>query len=188
MKKLSLIAIILIAGFSSKAQVSVGLKLATNFANIIQVSGSGEKVNTSSRTAFSFGGFAKISLSEKIKLQPEFLYQGMGGKISDITFKNDYVSVPILIQYAVTNNFSLEAGPQIGLLVSSKVSGEDVKDAFKSSDIQLLIGASLGLTDKLGAGVRYGMGISNITTDSYSSVKTDLKNRAFSIMVSYKLF
>ena len=62
-------------------------------------------------------------------------------------------------------------------------------EIFKSSDFQVLIGASLNLTDKIGVGARYGTSMSSIATDSYSSsLKTDVKNKAFTVMLSYKLF
>ena len=93
------------------------------------------------------------------------------------------------MKYGITDNFYLEAGPQFSLLVSSKAADEDIKDAFKSSDFQVLIGASLNFTDKIGAGVRYGMGMSNIASSSFSNdLNTDIRNKAFMVMVSYKIF
>lgn len=187
MKKVILVAFVILLGSNLEAQISAGLKLGTSFSSV-QVSGGGVSISTSNRTAFNFGGYARIDLPSSFKLQPEFLYQGMGGTIDGATINNDYLTVPILLQYAVTKNFSLEAGPQIGLLVSSKSQGEDVKEEFKSSDLQMLVGASVGLTGKIGVGVRYGMSLSSIAKSSYSDVEADVKNKAFSIMVSYKLF
>lgn len=186
MKKIILVGLVILIGSRINAQVAAGLKLGTSFASV-QTSGGGVSVSTSNRTAFTFGGYARIDLPKSLKLQPEFLYQGMGGTVGGATFKNDYLTVPILLQYGVTNNFLLEAGPQIGLLVSSKIEGENIKDAFKSSDVQMLIGASVGITGKIGIGARYGMSLTNIASSSYSTVQTDVKNKAFTIMLSYKL-
>lgn len=190
MKKIVLIVIVMVVGFSLNAQVSVGLKGGTSFSSIqIKESSQSMKSSSDNRTAFMAGGYATISMSDKLKLQPEFLYQGMGGSIDKVTFKNEYVSIPVLLKYAITDNFYLEAGPQFSLLVSSKAAGEDIKDAFKSSDFQVLIGASLNLTDKIGTGVRYGMGMSNIASNSFNSnISTDIRNKAFMVMVSYKIF
>ena len=152
-----------------------------------------ESANASStgdnnRTAFVLGAYATLSMSEKLKIQPEVLYQGMGGSINNVVFENNYVSVPILLKYGLTNSFYLEAGPQFSILSSSTSAGMDIKDKFTSSDFQVLIGASLNLTDKIGAGVRYGMGMSNIASNSYKSIiNTDIKNNAFMVMLSYKL-
>jgi hypothetical protein len=190
MKKIILIGMVMIVGLRLKAQISVGLNGGTSFSSIqIKESSQSMKSTSDNRTGIVLGGYATISMSEKLKLQPEFLYQGMGGSIDKVTFKNDYVSIPVLLKYGITNNFYLEAGPQFSLLVSSKAAGEDIKDAFKSSDFQLLIGASLTLTDKIGAGVRYGMGMSNIASNSFNSnISTDIRNKAFMVTISYKVF
>ena len=193
MKKISTIVLVLFVFSNIKAQVSVGLKGGTSFASInvkeSYNSSNSSKTSTDNRTGFILGGYATISMSEKIKLQPEFFYQGMGGSMQNVTFKNEYLSIPVLLKYGVTDNFFVEAGPQFALLLSSKAAGEDIKEAFKSSDFQVLVGASLNLTDKIGVGARYGTSMSSIATDSYNnSIKTDVKNRAFTVMLSYKLF
>ena len=190
MKKTILFTLVMIVGISLNAQVSLGLKGGTSFSSIqIKESSQSMKSTSDNRTGFLLGGFATISMSDKLKLQPEFLYQGMGGSIENVIFKNEYVSIPVLLKYGITDNFYLEAGPQFSLLVSSKAADEDIKDAFKSSDFQVLIGASLNFTDKIGAGVRYGMGMSNIASSSFSNdLNTDIRNKAFMVMVSYKIF
>ncbi len=190
MKKIIFFGLVMIVGISLLAQVSVGLKGGTSFSSIqIKESSQSMKSSSDNRTAFMAGGYATISMSDKLKLQPEFLYQGMGGSFDNVTFKNEYVSIPVLLKYGITDNFYLEAGPQFSLLVSSKAADEDIKDAFKSSDFQVLIGASLNFTDKIGAGVRYGMGMSNIASSSFiSDLNTDIRNKAFMVMVSYKIF
>jgi hypothetical protein len=78
----------------------------------------------------ALGGFVNLSVSDKFKIQSELLYQGMGGSFDGETFKSEYVNIPVLAQYAVTENFRIEAGPQFGILVSSKSAGEDIKDNF----------------------------------------------------------
>lgn len=190
MKKLYILFISILAINGIKAQVSVGIKGGTSFASInANVSSNGMNSSSNNRTGFVLGGYATVSLTEKFKLQPEFLYQGMGGSANNVTFKNEYVTVPVLLKYGLTNNFFFEAGPQFAVLLSSKAAGEDIKDAFKSSDFQLLVGASLNLTDKVAVGARYGTSMSSIASDSYnSSFKTDVKNKAFLVMLSYKLF
>lgn len=189
MKKTTLILFVMLVAIKLNAQLSIGIKGGTNFSSIqIKESSQSMKSNSDNRTAFILGGYATISLPSNLKLQPEFLYQGMGGSIDNVTFKNEYVSVPVLLKYGLTENFYLEAGPQFSILLSSKAAGEDIKNAFKSSDFQVLIGASLNLTDKIGAGVRYGMGVSNIASSSFNSnISTDVRNKAFMVMVSYKI-
>jgi opacity protein-like surface antigen len=190
MKKIILLAVVVFVTTTSIAQVSAGLKVGTSFANV-ENAAKGIKATSSNRTAFALGGYVNFSVTDKFKLQPELLYQGMGGSFGDVTFKSEYVNIPVLAQYAVTNNFKLEAGPQFGILLSSKSAGEDIKDAFKSSDFQLLIGASINVTDAIGIGARYGMSMTSIAADvdqAYNDVNSSIKNKAFSIMLTYKLF
>lgn len=189
MKKIIITLLVLTVVSNLKAQISVGLKGGTSFASIELKTASSMNSNTENRTGFVLGGYATISMSEKLKIQPEFLYQGMGGSIQNVAFANDYASVPILFKYSITDNFYVEAGPQFSLLLSSKSAGEDIKNKFTSSDFQVLIGASLNLTDKIGAGVRYGMGMSNIASSSFNqNMNTDIRNKAFMVTVSYKIF
>ena len=189
MKKIIIGIFLLVIVNQVNAQLSIGIKGGTSFASIKKMeSANASSTSDNNRTAFVLGAYATLSMSEKLKIQPEVLYQGMGGSINNVVFENNYVSVPILLKYGLTNSFYLEAGPQFSILSSSTSAGMDIKDKFTSSDFQVLIGASLNLTDKIGAGVRYGMGMSNIASNAYKSIiNTDIKNNAFMVMLSYKL-
>jgi opacity protein-like surface antigen len=190
MKKIILLLVVIFIATTSIAQVSAGLKVGASFANV-ENAAKGVKATSSSRTALALGGFVNFSVSEKFKIQPELLYQGMGGVFDGVTFKNQYVNIPILAQYAITQNFKIEAGPQFGILASSKSAGEDIKDAYKTSDFQLLFGASINVTDAIGIGARYGMSMSSIAADvdkAYNDINTSVKNKAFTVMLTYKLF
>ena len=189
MKKIILLLVVFTAT-TSIAQVSAGLKAGSSFASV-ESAANGMKASTSNRTALALGGFVNVSVSEKFKIQPELLYQGMGGRVNGATFKSEYVNIPVLAQYAVTKNFKIEAGPQFGLLVSSKSAGEDIKDDFKNSDFQLLFGASINVTNAIGIGARYGTSMSNIAADvdqAIDDVNSSIKNKAFTVMLTYKLF
>lgn len=190
MKKIILFFSVVFITSTSIAQVSAGLKLGASFASV-EAAAMGVKASTSNRTALALGGYVNMSVSEKFKIQPELLYQGMGGSLDGVTFKSEYVNIPVLAQYAVTENFKIEAGPQFGILVSSKSAGEDIKDAFKTSDFQLLFGASINVTSSIGIGARYGMSVSSIAADvdqAYDEINSSVKNKAFSVMLTYKLF
>ncbi len=63
-------------------------------------------------------------ISEKFAFQPELLYSAQGSDYDDEDFsgsvKADYLNVPLMAKYYVGEGFSLEAGPQVGLLLSAK--------------------------------------------------------------------
>jgi hypothetical protein len=80
MKKFLLTILVIIFVSNLEAQVSLGLKGGTSFASIKLIESSQSmKSSSDNRTAFMLGGYASISMSKKLKLQPEVLYQGMGG-------------------------------------------------------------------------------------------------------------
>jgi hypothetical protein len=84
-------------------------------------------------------------------------------------------------------NVNIQAGPQIGFLLSAKRKDdgedEDIKDLFKSTDFgfNLGLGADFG---KLNASARYCIGLSNIADDE----DVEIKNGVFQIALGLKLF
>ena len=187
MKKLSLLAIgITTAIFSYSQGAKFGIKAGLNIANL--------KVedfdNTDSRLGLHAGAFAHIHLSPQWALQPEVLYSAEGAKFDfgggqEVTIKNDYVNIPVMLQYMFDNGFRIEAGPQLGLLVSSKIEDEDdneedAKDSFKSTNFSLGFGLNYLTHSGFGVGGRYNLGISNIAEGS-----GDTKGRVFQISLFY---
>lgn len=186
MKKIILSAVAVLAfGFTNAQEVKFGAKVALNVASL-----TGDVDDPSSYIGFQIGGFAEFKLSEKFAIQPELLYSAQGGKETldgaDFTHKLGYVNIPVMAKFYVANSFSLEAGPQIGFLTSAKGKIEsievDTKDSFKSVDFGLNLGAGYDFTEKLSAGLRYNLGLSNIADiEGY-----DVKNGVFSVSLGYK--
>lgn len=83
--------------------------------------------------------------------------------ISDIKYQFNYVSLPVMLRYNITENFNLQAGPQLGFLMSAKVSDGDnsidIKDGFKGIDFGAGFGAGVDF-GKFNAGIRYYLGLS----------------------------
>ncbi|KIA99659.1 hypothetical protein OA88_19535 [Flavobacterium sp. JRM] len=201
MKKITLSIIAVLAfGFSNAQEVRFGVKGGINLSTL-----TGDIYDASSKVGFQVGGFAEIKLSDKFFVQPELLYSTQGAKSkvsaydfsSESNFKFGYLNVPVMAKYYVMDKFSLEAGPQIGFLVSAKndysysvlgynESGkEDVKDQFKSIDFGVNFGAGYDFTENISAGVRYNLGLSNIT-DFGDGDNAKFKNSVFSLSVGYK--
>lgn len=103
-----------------------------------------------------------------------------------------------MFKYYATEALYIEAGPQVGFLMSAKEdwsasatfggetlseSGEDdVKDAFKSIDFGFNLGAGYNITENLSLGLRYNLGLSNIA----DSDDVKIKNGVFQFAVAYK--
>ena len=183
MKKLLLTAAAVFAfGFANAQETKFGVKAGINLSNW-----GGDVEGTDSKVGLLVGGFAEIKLSDKFAVQPELLYSGMGAKDGDVSLNLNYLAVPVMAKYFVAEKFSLEAGPQIGFLMSAKAKldgeSEDIKDAFKSTDFGFNLGAGYDFTENISAGLRYNMGLSNILEGSGDFKGT---NNAFSLAVAYK--
>ena len=182
MKKVIFLLLIITTVHSSNAQMTFGIKGGINLASVKET-GSGLSSTTSNRTAFLLGVFGNFQVSDHLKVQPELAYSGMGGSILGQSFQEEYLIVPVVGQYFLTEKLYLQAGPQLGLLMSAKAAGTDIKSSFKTTDLQLLIGGGYHLTDNISIDARYGFSLGSISTGSYAAY-TD-KNRAFSFTVAY---
>lgn len=175
MKKIMFIALVAFLSTTAvNAQTTFGVKAGVNFANL-----SGDDVEEAdSRTSFHLGLIAEIMLSENFAVQPEVLYSGQGAEEGDMTLKLDYITIPVMLKYYVSNGLSIEAGPQVGFNVLAEAEGEDIED------VKTDIGAGLGLGYALNQGIffqaRYNFGFSDIVED------VDAKNGVFQLSLGYR--
>lgn len=184
-KVLTVIAVLALISTASFAQTKFGVKLGTNFAN-----GSGDDFeDTDSRIGMVIGGFANFSIiEEKLSFQPELLYSAQGytesytdeGFDVDGTLKADYLNIPLMMKYHF-GGFNVQAGPQVGFLMSAKYEDDDVKDDMKGVDFGFNLGVGYDLDFGLGFDLRYNLGLSNVA--DYDDA--DGKNRVIQFTASY---
>ena len=190
MKKLSILTAIILFGFTSvNAQdINFGAKAGVNFATI-----TGDDVESfSSRTAFHVGFVAEIVISETFSFQPELLYSAQGadwdeGDGFEGTTKVDYLNVPLMAKFYVGEGFSLEAGPQVGFLLSAKdvEEGEedfDLKDYVKGIDFGVNVGVGYKMEGGLNFGARYNLGLSDAND---TEVDSKIKNSVIQAYVGF---
>lgn len=129
------------------------------------------------RDEFSFGyhlgGFAEIGLRNKFSIQPEVVFnqinQDTASKFSQVykldnlsKVKLNYLSIPILLNYKLSNFISVQAGPQFGILMDQNAKlVQNGKDAFKKGDFSMLGGVQLKFSSVRIYG-RYALGLSNL--------------------------
>ncbi|HSD13017.1 MAG TPA: porin family protein [Flavobacterium sp.] len=208
MKRIILAAVALLAFGFVKAQVKqsasntrFGIKGGMNVATL-----TGDEEDTKSLIGLHIGGIVECKINDKFAIQPELLFSMQGTKYeysgydgfetyyAEDKFKLNYLNIPIMAKYYAAKKFYIEAGPQIGFLLSARYeysdsvygSGEeDAKDYVKSVDFGLNIGAGFDFTDNVFAGVRYNFGLSNINDfeddDDFKS-----HNGVLSISAGYK--
>ncbi|MBU0940371.1 MAG: PorT family protein [Bacteroidetes bacterium] len=179
MKKILLVAVLAVLGFvsGSAQEIKFGAKAGLNFASV-----RGENSDVyDTVTAFNLGAVAEIPLSEKISFQPEILFSGQGYSFGNDIAALNYLNVPLMGKYYVTKGLSLEAGPQVGFLLSAKTDNADVKNLFKKIDFGVNAGLGYKLENGLNFSARYNLGLSNIS----SVANTTNKNAVVQLSVGY---
>lgn len=154
-------------GNTPKGHVSIGIKGGVNLYNIHN----DNDTKYDSKVGYNFGLLGHIHLNKSFAIQPELVYSVQGAKymVNNATtnYNLNYINVPVLIQYMFDNGLRLQAGPQLGLLISAKSKTSsttiDNKENVKPIDLALSIGAGYIFPPTgLGIDLRYNHGLSNI--------------------------
>jgi len=193
---------------ANQLDIKFGAKAGLNLATL-----SGDLEGVSSRTSFHIGGMAEVMLNDEFAVQPELLYSSQGAKLDDGTLAFNYLNLPIMGKYFVSDEFTIEAGPQFGYLLSAKLKydsednggggttvdetvgrnakinqaamaeTEDVKDDVKSFDYGLNVGASYILENGINISLRYYLGLAN--GSNFEGNDGKFKNSVFQLSVGY---
>ena len=158
---------------SSKREegIVLGVKGGLNMSNFM-----GDVEDQGMRTSIHLGLLAEIIVSDNFSVQPELLYSGQGSTYTGSApgfarTKLDYLTVPVLGKFGLTDKLSFEAGPQLGFLVSAKRKTNTSNDKIEGVKT-LDFGLNAGLEYELGSGVifqgRYNLGLTDtgLTGDS----------------------
>ncbi|KGO87533.1 hypothetical protein Q765_05175 [Flavobacterium rivuli WB 3.3-2 = DSM 21788] len=205
MKKIifSIATLFAIALTAHSQEIKYGVKAGLNIADF-----GGDSENTNVRAGFNAGVLAEIKFGN-FAVQPEIVYSQQGTKIDyniysgsvlsehfEYTSKLSYINVPIALKYYIIEGLSIQAGPQIGFLVSAKLKGKtteggrevsaevDAKDLYEKIDFAVFGGIGYDLPIGVFFQARYNAGLSDIGKDSEGSGK--ITNNVFSFSVGYK--
>lgn len=196
MKKLVL-GLALTMGTLSFAQ-SFGAKAGMNVSTITDDVDMDQK----SKVGYYAGVFVNLPVATEFSIQPEVFYNNLGAKYTALNqtakLNLDYITVPVMLQYNATPEFYLEAGPEFGFLVNSKVKSDNAaieslgnaifdKDNLNSFNFGVGIGAGYYFTKNVGLSARYVAGFTDFTKDN-SNVTTNSKNRnnTFQVGLNFK--
>ena len=152
--------------------IKLGVKAGLNYSNV-----TGSEINTDAITSYHAGIVARFSIIEGLAFQPELLYSTQGATYNTALndFKNElgYITIPAMLQINIFKSVTLDLGPQAGFLLSEK-NNLDVNDT-KTFDFTANAGLGLKITNNLFAQARYGLGLTEIKTDS------KIKNSVFQL-------
>ena len=176
MKKIILMTLCFVSVAIQAQQVHFIPKLGVNIASMTNAEG------TDSRIGLNAGVSGEIALTPVFALEPGVFYSMQGITASesdvDVTWKNDYINVPVLAKYYLYEGLNLFAGPQIGFLINSKITGEDsgvsasvdTKDAFKAIDFALVLGVGYQTAMGLNFSANYNLGLINVLDEGSTNI------------------
>ena len=163
------LAVLLFTITSSFAQITIGVKGGASINKI-----SGQSFKDKFTYGYHVGAFGTLHLGSKFSLQPEVLFNQVNADtssnfssvyqfnhISQVQLK--YLSIPILLNYNVSNIFALQLGPQFGILMDqNKDLLKNGGDAFKKGDFSMVGGAQVKLM-KFRLYGRYMVGLNDLS-------------------------
>lgn len=212
MKKLLFINFLLLSVYVlSQQKTKYGINAGLNISSF---SGS-DNEGFSSKLGFHVGGFLLNPISEKISVDTELNYSQLGASFetslpyfnesSNIVFsgkvKIDYLRLPILFNYHATTNFGLAIGPELGFLLSNKMTYDQEINNSNSQKLENLNQLDIGIKARVNyvfsehylVTVGYYTGISKVFKDSTiflpnSTIVQEapqINNSYFSVSVGY---
>jgi hypothetical protein len=191
MKKIfTILTVVALTTTVSFAQVQWGATAGLNMAN---VSGDDMMVETDMMLGIRLGVTADITLSDVLTLNTGAIYSMKGYSYEmemldfttftlsavDVDISLNYIEIPLHVSYAVSDQFSLMAGPYIGLLVGTSVviDGEDADadtDGIAVMDLGINVGAGFAITDAISVNAAYQMGLTSIVEEDGDLYNTNI--------------
>ena len=205
MKKILMIAALMVATVSAKAQFEPGtfsLQPKVGF-ELTSISGDGSKF----KPGFTAGLEGQYQINNWFGLSAGVHYAMGGCKIKDVDskFNMNYVNIPVMAKFYVTKGLSLNAGLQLGFMTSAKLadvqllggkSDVDIKELCNKTDFSIPLSIAYEFENGLSFEARYNAGVTNVFKDDVVNAALDVvggtkrwddnKNEMFMITVGYK--
>ena len=176
----SLLFAVLFQSMTQALGQSTFIKGGINLSSLAGLSETGSLVGYH----FAVGGLKP--LSDNLSIKHELVFSKQGTKVTD-DFKLVlyYLNVPILIDLRLGKDFSLNAGPQLGLALRALEKGGldgDMTANLTTLDISACLGANYLISQRLFAEARFNMGLTNLSRVPESD---SFRNAVFQGSVGY---
>ena len=196
MKKMMMIAAMMVATVAAKAQFEPGTftlqpKVGVTLATI-----------SSDDSKFKFGMAAGIEgqyqLNNWFGLSAAVMYSQQGAKAKnyDLKLNTEYINIPVMAKFYVTKGLSLNVGLQPGFMTKAKAKGDgrtiDVKSNCNKVDFSIPMSIAYEFENGLTFEARYTTGLTNVGKDAFDSTSSSWdkayqnKNEVFMLTVGYK--
>ena len=196
MKKIMMIAAMMVATVAAKAQFEPGTftlqpKVGVTLATI-----------SSDDSKFKFGMAAGIEgqyqLNNWFGLSAAVMYSHQGAKAKnyDVKVNTEYINIPVMAKFYVTKGLSLNVGLQPGFMTKAKAKGDgrtiDVKSNCNKVDFSIPMSIAYEFENGLSFEARYATGLTNVGKDAFDSTSSSWdkayqnKNEVFMLTVGYK--
>lgn len=189
MKKILLMAVVMLASVASYAQQAVGTftlqpKIGMNVASLTKCDGCDPRIGLAA------GVEAEYQATDIFSVSAGLIYSMQGNKAKEdgvtLTTKLDYINIPILANVYVTKGLAVKLGVQPAFNVSDKqklsggkASAEAEDVGAESFDFSIPVGLSYEYNNVV-FDARYNFGVTNIADGG------DSKNSVFQFTLGYK--
>jgi len=188
MKKIFLVLAIMMASISAFAQHEPG-SLTIQPRIGFSAGDFNNTKDTKARVGMVVGPEFEYTLANRFSLALGINYSQQGAKQDkyDVTYKMDYLTVPIVANFYIVKGLAIKAGVQPGFNIKSKMDATtvqaDFEDAVKKFDLSIPVGLSYEFRNIV-LDARYNFGL----TKMFDMNKVDLnsKNLAFQLTLGYK--
>ena len=147
--------------------------------------------DTKARVGLVVGPEFEYYLTDKFSLAGALLYSQQGAEQEkyDVTYKMDYLNMPIVVNFYVLKGLALKAGLQPGVNLSAKVdAGKGTENGnfekgVKDFDLSVPVGISYEYCNFV-LDARYNIGLTKMFDEKI--INLDSKNLAFQLTLGYK--
>lgn len=158
---------------------------------------------------FNAGLFLKVPITSVLAFQPELLYSMKGSELTynsfitgKASFSLNYIEMPLLAVFNLTENFNIHGGVYLASLTSVKITNKSTTDLInfeselKKSDFEMydygfVAGAGLDF-NKISLGVRYEYGMKPVGKErsflGQSYRIPDARNSTIQVYLSVSIF
>ncbi|HIC32806.1 porin family protein [Mesoflavibacter sp. CH_XMU1404-2] len=157
MKKTILFLTLILASFYGFSQNSVyGVRAGVNISDLDFEDQFDDTPHTH-RNGFMIGFFGEYKLSNLIDIAPEIQFSAEGSKEEELRI--NYIQLPVLFKFNLSNDFALAVGPQASL------KAHEYDDGVKNFTFSGVAGIDYMITDEFFLDFRYKYGLQNLIDD-----------------------